>query len=163
MTAIEVTADEARSKGLPGIGFRVDPKGTSLSLKKFPQPEKYLIASGPPGGPLLAMVWPADGLEGDVSVIEQAVRRHFVRPFHQPLVIGEPGQVMLGGASRPALAFMAGQRLSRTAWCGVIVSGASGSLLVTLGCMPGHAESLSCAEVVAEPNLATFARTFALL
>jgi hypothetical protein len=159
---VEVTAEEARSKGLAGIGFRVDEEGTSLSVKKFP-PDRYLMASGPPGGPLSAMVWPADGREGDVNVIEQAVRRHFVKPFHQPLVIGEPGEVMLGGTSRQALAFMTGVKLSKTAWCGVLVSGSGGSLLVTLGCMPGHVESMSCADVLAEPNLATFARTFTLL
>lgn len=159
---IEVTAEEARSKSLAGIGFRVDEEGTSLSLRKFP-PDRYLMASGPPGGPLSAMVWPANGREGDVDAIEQAVRRHFVKPYHQPLVIGELGEVMLGGAARPALAFMTGVKLSRTAWCGVLVSGSGGSLLVTLGCMPGHAESMSCAEVIAESNFATFARTFTLL
>lgn len=162
----EVTAEEAQANGLAGIGFRVDPQvpgRVPLALKKFTQPDKYLIGSGPPGAPLLAMVWTADGREGDPSALEQAVRRHYVRPFHLPLVIGEPGEVMLGGHTRPALAFMTGQQLSRTAWCGVLVSGQAGSLLVTLGRGPGQAASMSCADVLAEPSLAAFARTFTLL
>jgi hypothetical protein len=163
---IEVTAEEAQAKGLAGVGFRVDPQVAGrvpLSLKKFSQPDKYLMGSGPPGVQLLAMVWAADGREGDPSAIEQAVRRHYVRPFHLPLVIGEPGEVMLGGKTRPALAFMTGQQLSRTAWCGVLVSGHNGSLLVTLGRGPGEAASMSCAEVLLEPSLEAFARTFTLL
>lgn len=160
---IEVKADEAKANGLPGIGFRVDPQGVPLSLMKFPEPDKYLIASGPPGAPLLAIVWQADGRAGDAAAIEQAVRRSYSKPFQQPLVIGEAGTVTIGGASRPALAFMTGQSMRKTAWCGVLVSGQGASLLVTFGRSPGQAASMSCADVVAEPSLAAFARTFTLL
>lgn len=66
-------------------------------------------------------------------------------------------------ATRAALAFSSGQSLRRTAWCGAIVSGQGASVLVTLGRAPGTAASLSCADVVAEPSLAAFAKTFALL
>jgi hypothetical protein len=160
---IEVTAEEARSKGLPGIGFRVDMRGTAMSVGKFPEPGIYLIASGPPGGPLNSIVFPADGREGDASALEQAVRRHHAERWQQPLVIGEPGEVMFAGASRPALAFTTKPSPARIAWCGVLISGNGGALLVTLGHGAGQAASMSCGDIVAEPNLAAFARTFTLL
>jgi hypothetical protein len=160
---IEVTAEEARSKGLPGIGFRVDMRGTAMSLAKFPEPGIYLIGSGPPGGPLNAIVFPADGHEGDAGALEQAVRRHHAERWQQPLVIGEPGEVMFAGGSRRALAFTTKPAPARIAWCGVLISGAGGSLLVTLGHGAGQATSIPCADVITEPNFATFARTFALV
>lgn len=160
---IEVTAEEAQKKGLAGVGFRVDLRGTPMSAKKFTEPGIYLIASGPPGAPLAVIVYPADGREGDAAAVEQAVRRHHSEAWQQPLVIGQPGQVMLGGGSRAALAFMTGHSIEKTAWCGVLVGGKGGSLLVTLGRSPGSASTVSCAEVMSEPSLAAFARTFTML
>jgi hypothetical protein len=160
---IEVKADEAQAKGLPRIGFRIDPTGTPLSVHKFPEPDKYLIASGPPGGPLLAIVWTLDERDADAAALERAVRRHFSQPWQAPLELGAPGNLSIAGASRTALAFTTGQSLRRTAWCGAIVNGQGASVLVTLGRAPGPAASMSCADVVAEPSLAAFARTFALV
>jgi hypothetical protein len=160
---IEVTAEEARTKGLAGIGFRVDMRGTPMSVGKFPEPHMYLNASGPPGGPLLVRVFPADGREGDAGALEQAVRRHHSERWQQPLVIGQRGEVMFAGALRPALAFTTKPSPAKIAWCGVLISGNGGSLLVALGHGAGQAESMSCSDVVAEPSLATFARTFTML
>jgi hypothetical protein len=108
-------------------------------------------------------VFPAEGREGDTSALEKAVRQHHAERWQQPLVLGEPGEVMFAGASRPALAFMTKPVPARIAWCGVLVSGNGGSLLVTLGHGAGLATSMSCAQVIADPDLATFARTFTLL
>jgi hypothetical protein len=58
---------------------------------------------------------------------------------------------------------MTGHSIEKTAWCGVLVSGNGGSLLVTLGRSPGAAASVSCAEVMSEPSLAAFACTFTML
>jgi hypothetical protein len=160
---IEVKADEAQGKGLPRFGFKVDPAGTPLELTKFPEPDKYLIASGPPGAPLLVLVWTSDEKEGDTAAVERAVRKHFAQPWQQPLVVGAAGSVTFGGGARPAVAFTSGQGAGRIAWCGVLVSAAGASVLVTLGRAPGQAAAMSCADVVAEPNLAAFARTFALV
>jgi hypothetical protein len=160
---IEVKAAEAEAKGLPRIGFRVDPSGTSLSITAFPpQPDKYLVASGPPGGPLLAGVWATDERESDAAAIERAVRKYFSNPWQEPLVIGEASTIALGGKTYPALAYRTGTSLRLTAWCAAIV-GNGPSLLVTLGRAPGDAPALSCADVIAEPNLAAFARTFTLV
>ena len=45
----------------------------------------------------------------------------------------------------------------------VLVSGAHATVLVTLGRAPGQAAAMSCGEVMMEPSLAAFARSFALL
>jgi hypothetical protein len=58
---------------------------------------------------------------------------------------------------------MGARAMSKTAWCGAVVSGRAASLFIALGRAPGQAVSMSCAEVVAEPSLAAFARTFALM
>jgi hypothetical protein len=159
---IEVNADEAQARQLPRIGFRVDATGTSLSLGKFPDADKYLIASGPPGGPLLAIVWRAEEREDDLAAVERVVRRRYARPRDQ-LVVGEAGTITLGGVERPALAFTTGQGRGRIGWCGVMATGAHASALVAFGRGVREGATLSCAEVVAEPSLAAFARTFTLL
>jgi hypothetical protein len=158
-----VTADEARALGLPSIGFRVDLAGTSMSGGKFPEAGKYLTASGPPGGPLLAIVWATAQRESHLGAVEAALREHFSQPWQQPLVIGTGGSVHIGGAPRPALAFMTGESLNKIAWCGVVLSTPNASVLVTLGRGPGYAAAMSCEEVLAHPSLAAFARSFTLL
>lgn len=157
----EVTASEAKAHKLPAVGFRVDSPG--LELSKFPEPEIYLIGSGPPGGPLAAIVWSVLASAGDAGALEKAVRGRHSEAWQQPLVIGEAATVTIGGEDRPALAFMTGTSLRKTAWCGVLVGGPQGSVFITLGRSPGQAASMSCAEVLAQPSLAAFARTFALL
>lgn len=157
---VAVTAVEAQSKGLPPIGFQVDATGTSLSLTTFPEPDKYLIASGPPGGPLLAIVWATDASESHAGAIEGAIYKHFSQRWQQPLVVGELGQVEIAGAARLALSFTTGQAMRRTAWCGVLVGA---SLFVTFGRALGQAPALSCADVMSEPSLVAFARSFTLL
>jgi len=160
---VEVTAAEAKAQGLPPIGLRVDPGDAPLSLLKFPEPDKYLIASGPPGGPLLVIVWETDQRESNVAAVESAVRKNFAQTWQQPLVIGEAGTLQIAGAARPALAFMTGESLRKTAWCGVVMSGPSASVFVTFGRATREVAATPCAEVMTEPSLAAFARTFALL
>jgi hypothetical protein len=155
-TMVEVKAADAKAKGLSAIGMRVAP-GT-LSVLPFPEPDKYLIASGPPGGPLLAIVWQTDQRE-----VEAAVRAHFSQPWLQPLVVGDATTLDVAGATRPAVAFMTGESLRKTAWCGVLVGGASGTVLLTVGRAPGQAAATSCAEVIAEPSLAGFVKSFVLV
>lgn len=160
---IEVKADEAQAKGLARVAFRVDPAGTPLMLRKFPEADKYLIASGPPGGPLLAIVWATDEREADGAALERAVRKHFSQPWLEPLEIGAPGNLTIAGASRAALAFTTGKQIGRTGWCGVIVPAQDAAVFVTLGRAAAPPATLSCEQVVAEPSLATFARTFELV
>jgi hypothetical protein len=159
---VQVSADESKEHGLPPIGMRVDATGTNLSLLKFPEPDKYLIASGPPGGPLLAIVWTTEEHESDAAAVERAVRKLFSNEWQKPLEIGAAGTVTLAGASRPALAFTTGQSLRYTGWCGTLVTAKAGSILVTFGITPNAGAKPACAEVLAEPNLAAFARTFSV-
>lgn len=160
---IEVKAVEAQAKGLAGVAFRVDPAGTPLILRKFPEPDKYLIASGPPGGPLLAIVWATNERDADGAAVERAVREHFSQPWMQPLEVGAPGTLTIAGAPRAALAFTTGKGIGRTGWCGAIVPAKDAAVFVTLGRAAPPPSTLSCEEVVAEPSLATFARTFELV
>jgi ADP-ribosylglycohydrolase len=80
----------------------------------------------------------------------------------QPLEIGEASTVAIGGGrERAAIAFVTGAGMRRTAWCGVLVGNSDATVLVTLGRGAG-AGIPSCAEILGEPNLAAFARTFEL-
>lgn len=161
MTVTEITASDAKAHGLPAFYFKVDTNGTTLTTTPFPEPGKYLIASGPPGGPLLAIVWAVEGTAADLDAVERAIRLRFAEAWQQPLAIHQPGTVTIAGEDRPALAFSTGQGMRRTGWAGVIVSGSDGAVLVTLGRGIANAAP-ACAEIVAEPSLAAFARSFAL-
>src|SRR5688500_13855674 len=117
---VDVTAQDAKAHGLPPVHMRVDTAGSALSVTPFPEADKYLIASGPPGTALLVIVWPSDDRDRDAAAVERAVRRQFAQPWHQPLVIGEAATIAVAGGDRVALAFTTGEAGRRTAWCGVL-------------------------------------------
>jgi len=161
MTLTEITADDAKAHGLPPCYFKVDTSGTALTVTPFPDAHQYLIASGPPGAPLLAIVWALESADADLAAVERAVRRHFAQPWQQPLALYEPATITIAYDDRPALAFSTGLGMRRTGWAGVIVQGRDGAVLVTFGRGIGDGTP-TCGEIIAEPSLAAFARTFAL-
>jgi hypothetical protein len=88
----------------------------------------YLTLSGPPGGPLMLRIYPAT-VGADVETLVAGLRADA-----QLLA----GRVTLLGAERPAVAWITGESMARTAWCAVIVApagAASGqpALLLELG------------------------------
>lgn len=159
MRLTEVTAEEAQAHGLPPFFCRVDVTGSSLSVGKFGGPNTYLTASGPPGGTLIAIVSSTDEREADAAAIERAVRKQYSQR-ENALEIGPAETITIAGTERPALGFTTG-RGWRVSWCGVIVTSADGAVLVAFG-LDARARTHTCAEIVADPDLATFVRTFAV-
>lgn len=152
---IEVKAEDAAARQLPPIGFSLDARAAGMEARLFSQPGQYLIASGPPGAPLLFMVWTA--APGGADALAEAVQARFGGPH---LVVGEACTFELAGAPRPALAFTTGAGMWMTAWCGVLVETTSGALFVALGV--GSPKPLPCAQIAAHPSLSILVRSFTL-
>ena len=157
---MKVSAADAKAKGLPAIGLGVDLAGTAMSGAVLPDSDTYLRLSGPPGGPLLFRVEPWREKDADASTLEKAMRARFSRPTDEPFVVGKAATVKIGGAARPALPFMTGQSMARTAWCAAVVpAGKEGSLLVLAG-IGGNAPD--CAVTLAHESIAALVRSFRL-
>lgn len=152
---IEVRAEDAAARQLPPIGFSLDARAAGMEARLFAQPGQYLIASGPPGAPLLFVVWTA--APGGAAALAQAVQARFGGPN---LVVGEASTLELAGARQPALAFSTGAGMWTTAWCGVLVETPSGALFVAFGF--GSQQRLSCAQVAGHPSLSRLVRSFTL-
>jgi hypothetical protein len=106
----------------------------------------YLTLSGPPGGPLMLRIYPAT-VGADLHELVAALR-----PDAELL----DGRVTLLGAERPAVAWVSGESMARTAWCGIIVapvSAAAGqpALLLELGV--GHQGDAVDCKIVSEHHV----------
>lgn len=155
----EVTPDQAKAGGLPPLRVRLDTTGVPMRATPTPEPGKFVIVSGPPGGVLQLDVWTTDVRETDPAAIERAVRARLNKPFHDPIEIGAAAKIDLAGAKRDALAVFTGKDAARTAWCAVIVPAGGTSTLVTIGMAAGAAPAVSCDEVLAHPLLGKLAGT----
>ncbi|HEX7835878.1 MAG TPA: hypothetical protein VF469_00365 [Kofleriaceae bacterium] len=155
----ELSPEHAKASGLPALRVRLDTTGAPMEATPTPEPGKFVIASGPPGGVLQIDVWATAVHTTDAAAVERAVRARFNRPFHEPLVVGAPGKIDLAGSTRDALAFFTGKDATRTAWCAAIVPAGGASTLVTIGMSAGAAPTVSCQEVLGHPVLGKVART----
>jgi hypothetical protein len=158
-TVFELSPEQARAGGLPALRVRLDTTGAPMRATPTPEPGKFVIASGPPGGVLQIDVWATDAHGTDAAAVERAVRARLDRPFHDPLVLGAPAKIDLAGAPRDALAFFTGKDAMRTAWCAAIVPAGGAAALVTIGMAAGAAPAVSCQEILGHPVLGKVART----
>lgn len=155
----ELSPEQAKASGLPPLRVRLDTTGAPMRATPTPEPGKFVIVSGPPGGVLQIDVWATDVHGTDAAAIEQAVRARFNRPFHDPLVLGAPARIDLAGSTRDALALFTGKDAARTAWCAAIAPAGGASALVTIGMAAGAAPAVSCQDVLGHPVLGKVART----
>lgn len=155
----ELSPEQARASGLPSLRVRLDTAGAPMRATPTPEPGKFVIVSGPPGGVLQIDVWATDVHGADAAAVEQAVRARFNRAFHDPLVIGAPARIELAGSTRDALALFTGKDGTRTAWCAAIVPAGGAAALVTLGMAAGAAPAVSCQDILGHPVLGKVART----
>jgi hypothetical protein len=119
------------------LPFALELAGSAMSGGRVGNGD-YLTLSGPPGGPLTLQIYPAT-VGADVRKLVTSLR-----PDAELI----DGRVTLLGAERPAVAWVSGESLARTAWCAVIVAPPSASpgkpaLLLELGV--GHqGEGVDC-------------------
>jgi hypothetical protein len=158
-TVFELSPEQAKASGLPALRVRLDTTGAPMRATPTPEPGKFVIVSGPPGGVLQIDVWATDVHGADPAAVERAVRARFNRPFHDPLAIGAPAKIDLAGTTRDALAFITGKDAARTAWCAAIVPAGGAATLVTIGMAAGAAPAVSCQDVLGHPVLGKVART----
>jgi len=133
------TAEDAKAAGLPPVAFSFDTTDSGMSGSGSSDGD-YVTLSGPPGGPLMLRIAPAT-VGADPAAL---VRRGSAS------VTAE--EVELLGAKRRAVAWITGEGLARTSWCGIVVAptGAAegaAALLVELGV--GHGgEEITCKTAV---------------
>lgn len=158
-----ITARDAQSHGLAAVGFSLDEAPRSLIATRFPAQGTLALFSGPPGGPLGAIV-EVDGLSGsDALSLRDALRTTPSVRIGNPRVLGEPEQVQLGGAARAAVSMLAGSAPARALYCVVMVpppDGAPQGLLVWLYTSGVDVPSPSCEPVLAHPAIAGLAAGF---
>src|SRR4051794_26494042 len=107
-----VTAADAAERGLPAVGFSADLEGAALWGGAFPDDQTYARLSGPPGGPLWVVIKPLPGPRADHAALEDFVRREYPSEVQ---AFGEPGEIEVAGANRPAVLFFVGQKHPLTA------------------------------------------------
>jgi hypothetical protein len=158
-----VSARDAQSHGLSAVGFSLDEAPRSLIATRFPAQGTLALFSGPPGGPLGAIV-EVDGLSGsDALSLRDALRTTPSVRIGNPRVLGEPEEVRLGGATRAAVSMLAGAPPARALYCVVMVpppEGAPQGLLLWLYASGVGVPSPSCEPVMAHPAIAALATGF---
>jgi hypothetical protein len=148
---VSISAADAAARGLPPIALRLSTAG--MIATPFPDAGTYVIASGPPGGPLLLRVQATAEPAGDLDAVRRVVAPLF--PGNRaPRAWSEPVALALGGEHALALAFLSGAGLFQAVWLAAIVSLPAGSLLISAcrGVGPAAA-SASVHEIVGHPAL----------
>lgn len=137
------TVEDAKAAGLPPLAFSFDITGTGMA--GGPGDGHYVTLSGPPGGPLMLRISPAT-VGADPATL--------VRRDASPVTAQE---VELFEAKQRAVAWITGEGMGRTSWCGIVVAppGATegaAALLVELGV--GHqGEDVTCKTTVEDDVL----------
>ncbi len=158
-----LTARDAQAHGFASVGFSLDHAPTSMIATRFPAQGTLALFSGPPGGPLGALV-EVDTLSGsDPLSLKDALRTAVAVRIGNPRVVGEPERVSFAGAPHDAVPMIAGTGPARTLYCVVMVPAPVGipqGLLVWLYVSGLGAGAPGCAAVVAHPALGSFAASF---
>ncbi len=160
-----LSAREAQQHGLAPLGFTLDDAPRSLIATRFPAPGTLALFSGPPGGPLGAIVEVDTKSGSDALTLRDVLRTSTAVRIGAPREFGEPEQVRFGGVLRNALAMTAGAGPSRTHYCLVMVpppEGVPEGFLVWLYTAGQGVTAPSCVAVLEGPVLRAFAEGFRL-
>ncbi|MBN1774745.1 MAG: hypothetical protein JXB32_26035 [Deltaproteobacteria bacterium] len=163
-TRVRVTAAAAAERGLPAVGFSFDTVGTPMHSGTFPEDGTAAYASGPPGGVQTLRVESCDEAPEAAGALERHVRTRYSDERLGPLVVGEPTEVGLAGAQRPALPFVTGQSMARSNHCAIAVADPAGGprgLVVVVAHSDLEGEP-DCAVPLANEQLARVLGTFRL-
>lgn len=141
---VVVSADEAAQHGLVPVTVRVDANAAGMYVRPFPMADTLVALNGPPGGPLVVMIWDCTGLPQNVEAV---IRARMVGPTAKPLEIVGTDRGFLLGKEREGMTFRTGVGFARIVWFAVIVECAGGNVLVGVG-IPGHSEPASTASTI---------------
>lgn len=163
---VQITAAEAKTKGLTPVGFSLSTSGASWVVSRYPRKSVYLRLSGPPGGPLTFSVHTLFlNPKRSVPPLRYFVEDTFRKPHDQPLQIAKTTKLTVAGKPRDAIAFTSGKSMARTAWCALEMTTTTTpmrhfTLLFGHGARKGQP---SCADIAKHPSLTPVLQSFRLL
>lgn len=147
---VEIAADEAAQRGLPPVTIRVDARAGSMSPRKFPTSDVYLKLNGPPGAPLLLMIWDCTGASHDEATL---IRSKFVPAWTNELELAGTDRGTVLGVERTGMVFATGSGIARTVWFGFVLTRGAARLLITIGVGGRDNVAVSAAEVISNPAI----------
>lgn len=147
---VEIRGEEATHRGLPPVSIRLDARAGSMAPRKFPASDVYLKLNGPPGAPLLLMIFDCRGADRDDAALIQS---KFVPAWTKELELGVADRAQVLGAEQTGMTFATGGGIARTAWFGFVVERGAARLLITIGVGGRDNVAVSAAEVVANPAI----------
>lgn len=149
---IHITPAECQTHGLKPLEIRLEPAGTNMLTRRFPEKDVYLALSGPPGGPLSFQLLPC-----------RAQNAAELRPFLEKRMssykpqFGPASEIELAGAARASLGLITGESLARTRWCAVLLH--DRGCLALFGVSAGQDPPDNGHSVLKHKNLAPLVRT----
>lgn len=142
---IVISPDEASARGLQPVSIRIDARSAGLSGRKFPGSDVFLKLNGPPGAPLILMVWDCRGCDGNV---EATVRARLVPAWVQSIEAVAADAAHLFGRDTSGISFVTGSGAARTAWFACMVVRGDYALLLTIGVGGRDMVQVPAAEVL---------------
>ncbi|NVB81557.1 MAG: hypothetical protein HOV81_24395 [Kofleriaceae bacterium] len=147
---VEIRAEEATQRGLPPVSIRLDARAGSMTPRKFPASDVYLKLNGPPGAPLLLIIFDCRGSERDDAALIQS---KFVPAWTKELELGGADRAHVLGAEQPGVTFATGGGIARTAWFGFVIERGAARLLITIGVGGRDNVAVPATEVVSNPAI----------
>lgn len=147
---LEIRPADMKQRGLPPLTIRVDATSAGMSSRLFPAKDAILALNGPPGGPLLLVLWDCTGLDANV---ETAIRARVVPPWTNALELRHRDAATILGERREGMTFFSGAGRARIAWFATLVAAREAQILLACG-VPGSApEDVPAADVLSNPSI----------
>jgi hypothetical protein len=154
-----ISAGESGQRGLARISVRCDVAAAGMYARPFPMKDVLLALNGPPGGPLVVMIWDCSTLEtGDLEVVARA---KLDDASAMPLEFGGPDRGVVLGQEQVGLTFRTGTGPTRIAWFAFLARRSGGTVLVGLGSSGRSDRPVSAAAILANSSIAAAVRTLA--
>jgi hypothetical protein len=150
---VVISPKEAKAKGLFAVGVSVDISAGNLTPTKFPSKDFYLVASGPPGGPL--------GLDiRKGSLVKDCVREPLPSAVWHPK---RDAKIKVGRRRLKASAYTDGKSLARHHGCSVALRRPGALLLLRFWSAAGTTEHPGCAALAKQSPFNTILPSIRLI
>jgi hypothetical protein len=157
---ILVSAADAAARGLARVTVRCDASAAGMYARPFPMENVLVALNGPPGGPLVVMVWDCTAL-GAVDV-ETAVRARLVDAAARPLEIIGADHGRVFDVEQSGLVFRTGSGRMRIVWFAFLAQRAGGTVMVGLGTSGYQDPPGDAAMILANAALSAAVRTLSV-
>jgi hypothetical protein len=107
---VEISSSDAAGHALPPASIAIDPGASGMVARTFPDKNRYLLLSGPPGGPLGVRV---DAYSGTAATAEGLAQLAQQRYADDSLEKGAFADVQLAGGKRAAYSCATGTSQAR--------------------------------------------------